>query len=357
MVRTLGSLLPFVPVRSPCVPCSGSAPWSPSSWWRRRRRAVGRERAARVRRHRRGSPRSPGTCATADGYAYDLRDDSGRTMDTAQITQVPDGTYLAVYHSTLADGRFHAAVADLHGSAHLDPAPRLRRGHQPAHARRRRRRRLCPRVRKGSGQPHRRTRLRGSRRPAGRESRPRVRRAPHPLALRRGHAGHHLRARRHGRTHRPLPGGVRHRPPTPRHPQGLHDLARHARPAAGPRPGGLGDRAATWATARPSNSRADELVSDRGSAVARDFGSWRTYAYDPMTGRADRLTVRTHGGSRAFANPSATLLTDPDGHPALLVSLFVPRRGRGAGGVGPTRLLARIVTLGVLRCDSDVTGA
>ncbi|WP_405878637.1 hypothetical protein OG747_08390 [Streptomyces sp. NBC_01384] len=47
----------------------------------------------------------------ADGYVYDLRDDSGRTMDTAQITQVPDGTYLAVYHTFLGDGRYHAALA------------------------------------------------------------------------------------------------------------------------------------------------------------------------------------------------------------------------------------------------------
>jgi hypothetical protein len=47
----------------------------------------------------------------ADGYAYGPRDGSGRTMDAARITQAPDGTYLAVHHTMLGDGRFHAALA------------------------------------------------------------------------------------------------------------------------------------------------------------------------------------------------------------------------------------------------------
>ncbi|MFJ9965675.1 hypothetical protein [Streptomyces avermitilis] len=55
------------------------------------------------------------------------------------------------------------------------------------------------------------------------------------------------------------------------------------------------------------------------------------YARDPATGRAERLAVRTHGGSRAFAHPSAALLSDRDGHPALLVSFFVPREGSAPG--------------------------
>ncbi|WP_405878636.1 hypothetical protein OG747_08385 [Streptomyces sp. NBC_01384] len=76
------------------------------------------------------------------------------------------------------------------------------------------------------------------------------------------------------------------------------------------------------------------MILTEGQGWRGDFGSWRTYAYDPMTGRADRLTIRTHGGSRSFANPSATSLTDPDGHPALLVSLFVPREGAAPGESG-----------------------
>lgn len=65
-----------------------------------------------------------------------------------------------------------------------------------------------------------------------------------------------------------------------------------------------------------------------------DFGRWRTYAYDPTTGRADRLTIRTHGGSRPRAESSVTPLIDPEGHPALLVSYFVPREGVARGEPG-----------------------
>jgi hypothetical protein len=75
-------------------------------------------------------------------------------------------------------------------------------------------------------------------------------------------------------------------------------------------------------------------VLTEGQRWPEGFGSRRTYAYDPATGRADRLTLRTHGGSRAFANPSASLLTDPDGRPALLVSLFVAREGAAPGEAG-----------------------
>jgi hypothetical protein len=39
------------------------------------------------------------------------------------------------------------------------------------------------------------------------------------------------------------------------------------------------------------------------------------------------MTLRTRGGSRVFAGPSAILITDPDGHPAPLISLFVPGEG------------------------------
>lgn len=64
------------------------------------------------------------------------------------------------------------------------------------------------------------------------------------------------------------------------------------------------------------------------------FGRRQTYAYDPTTGRADRLTIRTHGGSRARADPSVPALIDPQGHPALLVSLFVPWEGVAPGEPG-----------------------
>jgi hypothetical protein len=86
--------------------------------------------------------------------------------------------------------------------------------------------------------------------------------------------------------------------------------------------------------------------------VRRGFGSRRTCAYDPGTGRADRLTLRTHGGSRAFANRSAGLITGP-GRPALLVSLFFPREEPAPGASGRLidwRELWQPVALPVRQC-------
>lgn len=57
-----------------------------------------------------------------------------------------------------------------------------------------------------------------------------------------------------------------------------------------------------------------------------DWTSWRVLL------RADRgelhpVRFRTPGWSTSFANPSATLLTLPDGRPALALSLFLPSQG------------------------------
>jgi hypothetical protein len=58
-----------------------------------------------------------------------------------------------------------------------------------------------------------------------------------------------------------------------------------------------------------------------------DFGSWRVYLYDWLTGVASPLAIRTHRGSTAFANPTVTSLVSPSGRPALLVTLFIPSQG------------------------------
>jgi hypothetical protein len=65
-----------------------------------------------------------------------------------------------------------------------------------------------------------------------------------------------------------------------------------------------------------------------------DFGSWRTYVYDYRSGEAHPTTIRTDGGSTAFANPHVTALSAPDGSRALAVSLFLPGEGaaKGEGG-------------------------
>jgi hypothetical protein len=65
-----------------------------------------------------------------------------------------------------------------------------------------------------------------------------------------------------------------------------------------------------------------------------DFASWRVYLHDRAAGTAERLEVVTHGGSTAFANPTATMLGDPEGRDALMVTLFVPMEGAASGEAG-----------------------
>jgi hypothetical protein len=68
--------------------------------------------------------------------------------------------------------------------------------------------------------------------------------------------------------------------------------------------------------------------------VKGDFGSWRTYVYDYDAREAHALRIRTDGGSTAFANPHVTALTAPDGGRALAVSLFLPGEGAATGEGG-----------------------
>lgn len=71
-----------------------------------------------------------------------------------------------------------------------------------------------------------------------------------------------------------------------------------------------------------------------GQYTKGDFGSWRTFVYNYQTGNADRTTIRTNGGSTAFANPSLTVLKAPNGQRALLVTLFIPSEGAAPGESG-----------------------
>jgi len=65
-----------------------------------------------------------------------------------------------------------------------------------------------------------------------------------------------------------------------------------------------------------------------------DFATWRIYLHDRASGTAERLEVITHGGSTAFANPTATVLRDPAGRDALMVALFLPMEGAAPGEAG-----------------------
>jgi len=69
------------------------------------------------------------------------------------------------------------------------------------------------------------------------------------------------------------------------------------------------------------------LAVIEGQHAKGDFGTWRTYVHDDATGEARPAQIRTDAGSSAFANPHVTALTGPDGRRALVISLFVPGEG------------------------------
>ena len=71
-----------------------------------------------------------------------------------------------------------------------------------------------------------------------------------------------------------------------------------------------------------------------GQYTKHEFRSWRPFVHDFQTGNAEPLTIRTGGGSTAFANPSATVLPGPDGRPAVVFSIFVPSEGAARGEAG-----------------------
>jgi hypothetical protein len=274
-----------------------------------------------------------GDVREADGHRYAATDDTGRTMDAAEIAQAPDGTYLAVYHTTLADGRFHAALAtstDLRtwtrrhdfgaGSSQPSLAADDKDGYVVAYEK----------------DPDNHIAVRGY--PdlgallAGRADR--TYDAPRTLSScaegtpditsARGDTieltGHY---RAECDTDRQLRARLTDFTTWHTEPDKRLDRALQAWGTGG----NIGDRSLLELGGK-------RLVLIEGQRWRNEFGSWRTYAYDPGTGRADRVTLRTHGGSRAFANPSATLITDPDGRPALLVSLFVPREESAPGESG-----------------------
>jgi hypothetical protein len=269
----------------------------------------------------------------SDGHEYHATDSTGRTMDAAQIVQAADGTYLAVYHSVLADGRFHAAIATSTDLLHWQ-----RRHDFGA----------------GSSQPD----LAGA--DGGRyvlawEQDPRNhiavrayrdlgalltgdadRRYDAPLTLSRCSEGTPSITSVHGSTVE-LTGHYRYRCDTDHQMHAtLKDFTTwHAAPDSridralydwgdG---GNIGDR-------DPVVYQGRRLLLIEGQGSRGDFATWRTYVYDPRSGRAVLAALRTHGGSTAFANPSATRITAPDGRQALLVSVFIPKEGAAAGEAG-----------------------
>ena len=70
-----------------------------------------------------------------------------------------------------------------------------------------------------------------------------------------------------------------------------------------------------------------------GQYKVQDFGTWRTFIFDPQTETADQVPVITDGGSQAFANPTMTLATWKN-QSILIVTLFVPSEGSAPGEAG-----------------------
>ncbi|MBO1331759.1 hypothetical protein [Streptomyces sp. VRA16 Mangrove soil] len=269
----------------------------------------------------------------ADGHRYGLTDGTGRTMDAAQIVQAADGTYLAVYHTMLADGRFHAAVATSGDLLHWHRRHDFGAGtSQPA---------LAADDRGGyvlayEKDPDNHIAVRGYADPDALLAGDASERFDAPRTLSSCAEGTPAITAVHGDTVE-LTGHYRADCDTDRqltatlkgfttwHAAPDHRLDRAI--AGFGNSGNIGDRDRLALAGRP-------MVLIEGQRWRDDFGSWSTYAYDPASGRADRVPLRTSGGSTSFANPSATLITDPGGRRALLVSLFIPAEGAAPGEAG-----------------------
>ncbi|WP_199548770.1 hypothetical protein [Streptomyces sp. N35] len=287
----------------------------------------------------------------ADGYVYGLTDDTGRTMDAAEIRQAEDGTYLAVYHTVLDEGPLPPAAS-------APPHPR-RRGPPPPPAPFPTSTDLVHWTRRHDFGPgtHQATLAKD---PAGGWILAFERDPRNHIAI-RGYAG--LDALLAGDARRSFDAPLtlsRCAEGTPAitairgdtveltgHYRSGCDIDRQLRATltdfttwhAEPDPaldtalrswgsgGNIGDRSPVTLDGR-------DLVVIEGQRLRDDFASWRTYIYDPRRGRADLLTLRTHGASTAFANPSVSLLTSPSGRPALLISAFIPQEGAADGEAG-----------------------
>ena len=77
--------------------------------------------------------------------------------------------------------------------------------------------------------------------------------------------------------------------------------------------------------------------SNRYAVVEAQVGQppvWHIFLYDARRHVARALVPRTPGGSVGFANPAATIVRDPAGRRALVVTLFLPHEGAAPGETG-----------------------
>ena len=95
--------------------------------------------------------------------------------------------------------------------------------------------------------------------------------------------------------------------------------------------GNIGDRdTLTWGGVKYG---IHEVQYEKGATGQNNsFASWRPYLYDHAANSARLLAMKTHRGSTAFANPSYSLIKDPQGRPAIVVGMFI-----AVEGAAPTR--------------------
>lgn len=282
----------------------------------------------------------------ADARQYRATDSSGRTMDTAKIIQDSAGDYLAVYHTLLDDGRFHAALAtssDLMKWTFIHDFGA------------------------GSSQPTI-AQVSGGGYVMAWEQDPSNHIAVRYYANRRDlFAGHAARSIDTTRTLSSCAEGTPNIYSVRLHPDIDHsviDIGAHYYAncdADRQMRGRLTDFSSWSATAQPDVDDAvlsygvEGNIGDRdavrfrghqfgmieGQYVNGDFGSWRSFLYDYGTGTADATAIRTDGGSTAFANPGITALRAPNGRRAVVVSLFIPGEGAAPGESGSSSTTAR----------------
>lgn len=92
--------------------------------------------------------------------------------------------------------------------------------------------------------------------------------------------------------------------------------------------GKIGDRDAVW-----HGGQLYDVVEGNVNTTYSP-ANWRLYAYGFTENSAVQIPVKTSGGSTAFANPSITSLTGPDGTAKLVVSIFIPSEGAAPGEGG-----------------------
>ena len=270
----------------------------------------------------------------ADGVRYDARDDAGHGMDTAKIIDDPAGGYLAVYHSTVAGAfRLHLAtsqnlldwsyVRDLAGSTGPASQPSIKATSDGGF------------VLAWEQEPANHVRLAYY---ASREAlfagTP-AKTLDAPMVLSRCANG---TPNLYAASKSAVDFGF--------HYFANCDVDRQARATTNwvtvdAKPVSQLDNAVLYWGAKANIGGRDGDVTFRGfrfdviegQSIKNDFGSWRSFIYDPQTGNAEPIDVHTRGGSTSFANPKLGNITI-DGHPGIVMTIFVPSEGSARGEAG-----------------------